>query len=112
MSDDVEFVVVGVRRAGGVSLFASTEVSNSRFVRETDGWDSVPLTANPKGPAAKIPRVAYLVGLKMTTFDQILGDTYLEALRTLLEEWARKGDMSPLVGYPEPEEEASEQPQP
>jgi hypothetical protein len=83
-----EFVVVGIRRPGGVVLFVSNAVTDARFVRQLKGYDEVPL--GPRGPVAKVPRIHAIVGVEMTSFEQMLADDYPSALRSLLHEWERK----------------------
>jgi hypothetical protein len=86
--EDVQFVLVGVRQAGRALLFASSAVTETRFARQVDGFDRVPI--RPGGTVARIPRITAIVGAKMTSFEQIVGDDYREALATLLAEWDRK----------------------
>lgn len=83
-----EFVVVGLRRPGGVVLFVSNAVTDARFVRQLKGYDKAPL--GPDGLVANVPRIHAIVGVEMTSFEQVLADDYPDALRSLLHEWERK----------------------
>jgi hypothetical protein len=86
--DDVQFVLVGVQQAGRAILFASSAVTEANFARQTDGFDRVPIC--PGGPVARVPRISAIVGAKMTSFEQIVGDDYRDALASLIREWDRK----------------------
>lgn len=88
--DEPEFIMVGVRRPGGVILFVSRDVTETRFARRTVGHDvvEVPGARRP----AFIPRVEIVVGAKMTSFEQVLGDSYLDALKTLARWWEQEKD--------------------
>lgn len=90
--EDVQFVLVGVQQGGRSILFASTAVTEARFARQMDGFDRVPI--RPGGPVARVSRVTAIVGAKMTSFEQIVGDDYREALATLLGEWERKRQLA------------------
>jgi hypothetical protein len=87
---DVKFILVGVQQHGRAILFASSQVTETRFARQVDGVDRVPITADPKGPCARVPRLTAIVGAKMAGFEQYIGDDYRDALRTMLTEWERK----------------------
>lgn len=86
--EDVQFILVGVRQAGRALLFASSSVTETRFARQADGFDRVAI--RPGGPYARVPRVVAIVGAKMTSFEQIVGDDYRDALASLIAEWDRK----------------------
>ncbi len=55
----------------------------------------------PNGPVARVPRVSAIVGVEMTSFEQVLADDYPGALRSLLREWERKQQASLPPGYSE-----------
>ncbi len=86
--EDVQFILVGVQQAGRAILFASSSVTEAKFARQMDGFDRVPI--RPGGPVARVPRITAIVGAKMTSFDQIVGADYREALASLIREWDRK----------------------
>jgi hypothetical protein len=86
--EDVQFVLVGVHQHGRAVLFASSAVTETRFARQLDGFDRVEI--RPGGPVARVPRFTAIVGAKMTSFDQIVGADYREALASLIREWDRK----------------------
>jgi hypothetical protein len=86
--EEVQFILVGVEQAGRALLFASTSVTETKFARWTDGFDRVQI--RPGGPVARVPRMFAIVGAKMTSFEQIVGDDYREALASLVREWDRK----------------------
>lgn len=94
-SEDVQFVLVGVEQAGRAVLFASTSVTEAKFARRMDGVDRVEI--RPGGPVARIPRMSILVGARMTSFEQYVGDDYASALATLQAEWQRKQRRSSRV---------------
>jgi len=83
-----QFILVGVEQRGQAVLFASTSVTEAKFARRMDGFDRVPI--RPGGPVARVPRITAIVGAKMTSFEQIVGDDYREALTSLVREWDRK----------------------
>jgi hypothetical protein len=85
-----EFVVVGVRRPGGVVLFVSNQVIDAKFARQVKGFDAVPIGPGKNAPVAKVPRIHAIVGVEMTSFEQVLADDYPGALRSLLAEWERR----------------------
>lgn len=84
---DPEFIMVGVRQHGSHIVFASSSVKATKFGRRVSGVDRVEVRP---GVFARIPRISILVGAELYSFDQILGDDYRQALRTLLSEWDRK----------------------
>lgn len=81
--DVPEFIIVGLE---GRRLFYSASVTTSRFLRRMTGVNRVPIA----GRMARLPQYAIMVGVEMRDFEQIIGDNYQDALRTLLEEQARK----------------------
>jgi hypothetical protein len=86
--EDVQFVLVGVRQQGRAILFASSSVTEAKFARQVDGFDRVEI--RPGGPVARVPRMTAIVGAKMTSFEQIVGADYREALASMLAEWQRR----------------------
>lgn len=96
-----QFVIVGVQRPGGIILFASMDVTDTKFARRAEGFDRIPITDNPHGPVARVPRTTAVVAVKMNSFEQILGEDYPSALRTLLEHWRRKTEARDRVALPE-----------
>jgi hypothetical protein len=90
--DRVQFVLVGVEQGGRAILFASSAVTEAKFARRQEGFDRIPITANPEGPVARVPRTGIYVAAKMTSFEQIIGDDYRDALRTMLAEWKRRAE--------------------
>jgi hypothetical protein len=87
---DVQFILVGVRQAGRAIVFASSAVTEAKFARQMDGFDRVPIRPGPNAPVARVPRITAIVGAKMTSFEQIAGADYREALASLISEWDRK----------------------
>jgi hypothetical protein len=85
-----DFVMVGVPQlGGGVMLFASRTLTQAALRREVRGFDIVPITARENGPVARVPRERRTITAEMTSFQVIYGDSYPEALRSLLEMWSR-----------------------
>ena len=70
-------------------------MTEARFARRMDGFDRVPI--RPGGPVARVPRITAIVGAKMTSFEQIVGDDYREALASLISEWDRRSRRSSRV---------------
>jgi hypothetical protein len=91
-AENVQFVLVGVRQAGRAILFASSSVTEAKFARQADGFDRVQI--RPGGPVARVPRLTAIVGAKMTSFEQIVGEDYREALASLLDDWRRKQQLA------------------
>lgn len=78
-----EFVIVGIRRAGGgVTLFVSNQVTDARFARQVKGYDQVKVPGASR--PAMLPRVHAIVGVEMTSFEQILADDFRSALSSLV----------------------------
>jgi hypothetical protein len=84
-----EFVIVGIAVAGGVLLFGSTTLDDAQLRRRIVGIDRVPLR-HGGGPIARIPKEKITLTVGMRDFIQVYGETYPEALRTLLGEWDRQ----------------------
>lgn len=85
--DVPDFVMVGLN---GGTLFYSTSVVTSKFAQRVVGVDIVPITPNPEGLKARVPRMAIVVAVEMRDFEQIVSGSYQDALRTLLEDQQRK----------------------
>lgn len=92
-SQDPEFIIVGIRRPGGVQLFVSSAVTNAKFARQVKGYDHIPIS--PGGPVAHVPRINVIVGVEMTSFEQVLADDYMAALYTITRSWERAGQRGP-----------------
>lgn len=90
--EDVQFMLVGVEQGGRSILFFSSAVTEAKFARGVEGFDRVPI--RPGGPVARVPRMTAVVGAKMTSFEQIVGADYRDALQTLLSEWNRRAAAS------------------
>jgi hypothetical protein len=99
--EDVKFILVGVQQAGRAILFASSQVTETRFARQVDGVDRVPICPGENAPCARIPRLTAIVGAKMTSFEQHIGDDYASALATMLSEWERRRAASRRQRRPE-----------
>lgn len=89
---DPEFIVVGTRRpGGGVILFVSKDLIETKFARRIAGYDDVPIGPGEHAPVAHVPRIHAIVGVEMTQFQQVLADSYQAGLQSLLELWQRGG---------------------
>jgi len=88
--DEPEFIMVGIRRPGGITLFVSKDVVEAKFLPRVVGHDAVEVKKGMR--PAILPRVEIVVGAKMTSFEQVLGDNYLEALKSLAGWWEQRGD--------------------
>jgi hypothetical protein len=88
--DEPEFIMVGVRRPGGIILFVSRDVTETKFARRNAGYDAVEVMKGMR--PAMVPRTEIIVGAKMTSFEQILGDNYLDALKSLARYWEERKD--------------------
>lgn len=86
-SDAPQWVIAGFQTPTGVLILASTTLSGADFRRMMNGYDEVPVTPNPRGPVAKVPRWIIALNCTMHDFVQIRGDTYPAAMRTLMEMW-------------------------
>jgi hypothetical protein len=87
--DVPDFVMVGIPRGDRVVLFASRTLTRAELRREVVGFDSIPVTANPAGPVARVPREKRTVIAEMASFTVINAETYPDALRSLAEAWNR-----------------------
>lgn len=102
--EDPEFIIVGTRRpGGGVILFVSDQVINAKFARRIDGYDDVPVGPGEHAPVAHVPRIHAIVGVELTSFEQVLADSYLGALQSVVEEQQRRrrAALNCSCGYPE-----------
>lgn len=85
-----DFVMVGLPGANGmVRLFASRTLTRAQLQRRVAGIMLIPVTPNPNGPKACVPDVRLAVVAEMKDFTQVVGDTYRDALRSLMELWDR-----------------------
>lgn len=89
-ADEPEFIMVGIRRPGGITLFVSQAVTEAKFARRQAGFDAIPVREGMR--PAMVPREEIIVGAKMTSFEQVLGDNYLDALKSLARYWEEKRD--------------------
>lgn len=106
--DEPEFIIVGIRRPGGVVLFTSSTITNAKFARRVDGFDQVKVPGAHRD--AMVPRVRAIVGVEMSNFEQVLGEDYRSALASLLAEWERRRASARKQWQPGPEPPRSETP--
>lgn len=89
--DEPEFIMVGIRRpGGGITLFVSQAVTEAKFARRIAGHDAIRVM--PGMRPAMVPREEIIVGAKMTSFEQVLADNYLDALKSLARYWEERRD--------------------
>jgi hypothetical protein len=80
---DMEWVTVGFRDQGEVTVLGSADISARSFTRAMTGYDEVDFSGSPR--VGKIPR--WVIGLTFTlrTWVQVNGKDYPEAVKSLFD---------------------------
>ena len=87
-----DFMIVGLTLpAGDVLLFASTTLTRAELERKLDGFKLIPVAEDMR--LARVPKERIIVTAEMRNFTMIHGEDYPSALRSLMEDWARKAKM-------------------
>lgn len=79
-----EWVIMGFRDPHGLLVIASSDVSESRYLKRLTGYEDGP---EVRGRKARLPVWQHTVGLRFRRATVIRGSNFREALVSLAEQW-------------------------